>query len=55
MEFGVEPETLTNERYAQLFQEWVYMQKIKSKMQENALRKVMQEVLTAVFSTSEDD
>lgn len=55
VKFGVEPETLTNEQYAQLFQEWAYVQKVESKTQENAFRKVMQEVLMAVFSTSEND
>ncbi|NLN26121.1 MAG: hypothetical protein GX163_10870 [Bacteroidetes bacterium] len=53
VQYGIDPQTLSDQDWAQRFQEWVYVRRMELEAQEaimeNAFRKVMYEVVNAVF------
>lgn len=49
VELGVDPKNLSDQEWAQFFQEWVYVQRVKN----NALEKILEKTFTeALFKVA---
>lgn len=55
MHFKIDPEALDDEQWAQHFQDWVYVERIRREAQEAMLEKTFRKVLVEVVNAAFGD
>lgn len=55
MHFNLDPEALDDQQWAQRFQEWVYVERIRREAQEAMLEKTFRKVLVEVVNAAFGD
>lgn len=53
VELGIDPDTLSDEEWAKYFNEWVYTQQIKSKLEAEVMETAVLKALAKAFGKNE--